>query len=165
MDGAPGILFLGQTAIALFFQYELVYKCLKISVSCDCMYDAALHLPTCLGIECIMPCDSQEMITRMIEADQRFIRICWYVYVAVVAVSIALTAYLAFHAATYGPALAGLFLTGIAFPIVPKQLQRIGAMEVLRGLQKDCDCHEVDDPACKRVADNVDALVRLRGGI
>jgi hypothetical protein len=114
---------------------------------------------------CLMACDSQGIIARMIESDQRFIRSCWYIYSATKAASIALTIYLHLQALAYAPTLAGMLINGIAFPFIPKHLQRIGAVDLLKGLYQECCGHDIGDPACKRIADNVDYLVRARGGI
>ena len=112
-----------------------------------------------------MACDSQEMIARMIESDQRFIRNCWYIYLATLVVSIALTIYLHLQAIAFAPTPAGMLVNGIMVPFIPKHLQRIGAVNLLKGLYQDCYGHDINDAPCKRIADNVDYLVRVRGGV
>lgn len=103
----------------------------------------------------------------MIESDQRFIRTCWYIYSMTFVAASALTIYLHLHIqlAAYVSTAVGMLLTGIAFPFLPKHISRIGAVDVLKGLYQDCDRYDITDPMCTRIADNVDVLVRSRGGI
>ncbi len=112
-----------------------------------------------------MACNSQALISRMIESDQRFIRSCWYIYTATFVAASALTIYLHLQATAYAPTPAGMLVTGIAVPFLPKHLQRIGAVYQLKGLYRDCNGYNFDDPECKRIADTVDVLVRSRGSI
>jgi len=105
------------------------------------------------------------MIARMLESDRRFIRTCWCIYAVALVAAIALTIFLHLTAAAYAPTPAGMIVTGIVIPFLPKHLQRVGAVDLLKGLYDDCCGHDVDAPACKRIADNVDFLVRIRGGV
>jgi len=103
------------------------------------------------------------MIARIIEADQSFIKTCWFIYATTFSVGIGLTLYLHLQSSAYAPTPVGMIATGIAFPFIPKHLQRVGAIRVLEGLNQDCYGHEPGDPECERIADNVDAILRSRG--
>lgn len=112
-----------------------------------------------------MACDSQESIANLIATDKRFIRTCWAIYAVTLSVGIGLSVILHFALNQMAPTLAGMLATGIAFPVIPKHLQRSGAINVLNSLNQQCFGHQPDDPHCKRIADNVDALLRARGGV
>jgi hypothetical protein len=138
---------------------------LKVKANLDAIVTAASN-PA--GIQtkqavALMACESQEMIARMLEADHSFIKTCWCIYVATLVTGVILTLYLGLSPIAHAPTPMGMLATGIAFPFIPKHLQRLGAVHILNALSQDCYGHDKDDPACKRIADNVDAILRSRG--
>jgi hypothetical protein len=112
-----------------------------------------------------MACDSHRTIAALIAADQKYINTCWLIYVITLSVGTALSLVLHFTLNQFGPTFAGFLATGMAFPIIPKHMQRSGALDILKSLSQECFGHEPDDPHCKRIADNVDVLLRSRGGV
>lgn len=113
-----------------------------------------------------MACNSHVTIARIIDADRTFIKTCWYIYATTLCVGIGLTLFLHLVPVAYAPTVLGMLAPGsIAFPFIPKHLQRIGAIQMLNGLNDDCYGFEPTDPECKRIADNVDALLRSRGAV
>lgn len=63
------------------------------------------------------------------------------------------------------PSYAGFLINGLAIPLVLKHLQRSGALKVLEMLRKECDRYQDGDPKCQKIWEDVDSLMRIRGGI
>jgi hypothetical protein len=63
------------------------------------------------------------------------------------------------------PSYSGFLVNGLAIPLVLKHLQRSGALKVLEMLRSECDRYQEGDPKCQKIWDDVDSLLRVRGGI
>jgi hypothetical protein len=114
-----------------------------------------------------MACDSEKTIQVMIESDRHYISSCKWIYGVVLAASVVLVICLEKYVLRTNilASLSGLLANGLVFPLVPKHMQRAGAVRVMHGLQQECRQHDPNDPGCKRIADNVDTMLRARGGI
>jgi hypothetical protein len=88
-------------------------------------------------------------------------------YFVVFVVSLSLSIYLHLHPVKDSPlsSYSGLLINGLAIPLILKHVQRAGALNVVNGLKEQCDRFQENDPRCKRIADNVDVLLRARGGV
>ena len=114
-----------------------------------------------------MACDSESTIQVLIKSDRQYISTCFWIYGVVLVVSLVLTwclEHFVWKSNTVN-SLVGLLANGLVFPLVPKHLQRAGAIKVMEGLREECSRHDPNDPICKRIADNVDSMLRPRGGI
>jgi hypothetical protein len=89
-----------------------------------------------------------------------------YAFFAVI--SVGLTAYFFYHQLAQNQStwtsLLGLTAGFLVTPMIPKHLQRSSAAKILEHLKAECALHNQDDPECKRISDNVDAILRARGG-
>jgi hypothetical protein len=114
-----------------------------------------------------MPCDSSDTLTVLSESDRSYISTCWKVYAVVFVASFALSVYLHLHPVKDSPlsSYSGFLINGLAIPLILKHVQRAGALRVVDGLKEQCDRYPEDDARCKRIADNVDVLLRARGGV
>lgn len=114
-----------------------------------------------------MPCDSRARVECLIQSDRSFVRICVFLYMAIFAVSIGVSLYLVYHPLknSFWPAYSGFLINGLAIPLVLKQLQRSGAIKVLEMLRSECERYQEADPKCQKIWDDVDSLMRQRGGI
>jgi len=114
-----------------------------------------------------MACDSIHMIQVLIDSDRKYVRTCCWIYGAVLVASIVLTVCLSLFIWKNNTlnSLSGLIANGLVFPLVPKHLQRVRAMRIMNGLKQECSRHAPDDPLCKRIADNVDSLLRATGAV
>lgn len=112
-----------------------------------------------------MPCDSKEILETLIQSDRRFIRTCWWIYAATLTFSIVIAVALELSVRGQQPtaSLWGLLANGMMFPVMPKHMQRAGAVRVMKYLQEQCGKFDASDERCKRIGDNVDSLLRSRG--
>jgi hypothetical protein len=113
-----------------------------------------------------MACDCTDTIQTLIDADKKYVTTCCWIYGAVATVSIILTVCLSVFVVKNNnlTSLAGLLANGLAFPLVPKHLQRARALTVMEGLRLECNRHAPEDPPCKRIAEAVDAMLRAVTG-
>jgi len=114
-----------------------------------------------------MPCDSSDTLEMLSKSDRSYISSCWKMYVVVFLVSVSVSIYLYLHPVKDSPlsSYSGFLISGLAVPLVLKHVQRASALKVVDGLKEQCDRYPEDDPRCKRIADNVDVLLRARGGV
>jgi hypothetical protein len=107
------------------------------------------------------------MIQVLIDSDKQYIATCCWIYGAVLVVSIVLTVCLSAFVWKNNTliSLSGLLANGLVFPLVPKHLQRMRALRIINGLKQECSRHAPDDPQCKRIADNVDSMLRATGAV
>lgn len=103
----------------------------------------------------------------LIQSDRSFVRTCVFLYVGIFVVSIGVSLFLTFHPLkdSFVPAYSGFLINGLAIPLVLKRLQRSGALNVLEMLKSECDRYQEADPKCQKIWDDVDLLMRQRGGI
>jgi len=115
----------------------------------------------------LMPCDSLARVKCLIQSDRSFVRTCIFLYVGIFAVSIGVSLFLMFHPLkdSFLPAYSGFLINGLAIPLVLKHLQRSGALKVLDMLRSECDMYQEADPKCQKIWDDVDSLMKVRGGI
>jgi hypothetical protein len=126
------------------------------------------HSRRCFTFNVIpMACDSINTIHFLINSDRRYLAKCRWIYGIILLVSVGLALFLQFFVLKNNSltSLSALLANGIAFPLVPKHLQRSSALAILEGLSRECARHEEHDPQCKRIADNVDSLLRARGSL
>jgi hypothetical protein len=109
-------------------------------------------------------CDSKRTIHILIAAEKGYILTCWCIYAALLVASVVIIAFLrAFLHTDFLRSVSGLLLNGLIFPLVPKHMQRAGGLRILRGLYEQCGRYKEGDQQCRRIADNVDAMLRARG--
>jgi len=115
----------------------------------------------------LMPCDSRARVECLIQSDRSFVRSCVFLYVGIFAVSIGVSLFLVYHPVkdSFFPAYSGFLISGLAIPLVLKHLQRSGAIKVLEMLRSECDWYQESDPKCQKIWDDVDSLMKQRGGI
>ena len=103
----------------------------------------------------------------MILSDRSFVRTCIFLYAGIFVVSIGVSLFLVFHPVRDSvlPSYSGFLINGLAIPLVMKHLQRSGALKVLEMLRDECDRYAEGDPKCQKIWDDVDSLMRIRGGI
>ena len=94
-------------------------------------------------------------------------RTCIFLYVGIFVISISVSLFLMFDPLkdSFLPAYSGFLINGLAIPLVLKHLQRSGALKVLEMLRSECDRYGEGDPKCQKIWDDVDSLMRVRGGI
>jgi hypothetical protein len=114
-----------------------------------------------------MPCDSSDTLKMLSKSDRSYISTCWKLYVVVFLVSLSFTIYLRLYPVNNNPlsSYSGFLINGLVIPLVLKHVQRTGALKVVDGLKEQCDRYTEDDSRCKRIADNVDVLLRARGAV
>jgi hypothetical protein len=114
-----------------------------------------------------MPCDSSDDLEILRKSDQGFILTCWKLYAVIFLASLSITVYLQRYPLKDSPlsSYSGFLINGIAIPLVLKHVQRSGALKIVDGLKEQCERCQPDDSRSKRIADNVDVLLRARGGI
>jgi hypothetical protein len=113
-----------------------------------------------------MACDCTGTIKTLIDADEKYVATCFWLYGIVLTASVILTVCLAVYVMKNSnlTSLTGLLANGIVFPLVPKHLQRARALTVMKGLMVECSRHAPEDPPCRRIADAVDAMLRAVTG-
>lgn len=114
-----------------------------------------------------MPCDSSDTLEVLSKSDRSYISTCWRIYGLVFVVSIGLSVYLRLYPVKDSPlsSYSGFLVSGLAIPLILKHVQRAGALKIVEGLREQCEKYQEGDPKCKRIADNVDAMLRARGGV
>jgi len=103
----------------------------------------------------------------LIQSDRSFVKTCISIYLGISAVSLCIVLFLTFHPLKDNvlPAYSGFLVNGLAIPLVLKHLQRSGALRVLEMLRAECDRYQEGDPKCQKIWEDVDSLMRVRGGI
>ncbi len=112
-----------------------------------------------------MPCDSRDRVDCLIQSDRSFVKTCAVLYGAVLVVCV-LSVFILHHWANSAiPPYSGALFSGLAIPMVVKHIQRSGALKILHMLKSECERYDENDPKCQRIWDDVDSLLRARGGV
>jgi hypothetical protein len=116
---------------------------------------------------CAVPCEVAQRIEQVIASDRRTIFTFCAIYPAVFICSVLVSLYFHYFLVKGDPllTLAGAPISLIAAPLVLQHIRRVESLRMLKIYRKDCDQHPPADPACGKIADNVDAMIKERAGI